>query len=145
MVQTAVKQLCDALTATSQYIKQTHLCAADGGYSLHKITDQIYGHLNDAVDRLKELYISIYNDKTIAKASSSFASALSLLQKIPQVDVVDQQHIMIANSIALLDNIITFIQQTPIEQKALDNAITDICETIVRDNYLLKQEVKNAK
>lgn len=144
MVQTAVKNLCDALTATAQYIKQTHLCAAEGGYSTHKITNDIYEHLNDAVDRLKELYISIYQDKSIAKASSSLASALSFLQKIPQVDVIDKPQVMLTNSVAILDNLIAYInKEVAVEDKGLENAVADICETIERDNYLLKMEVKH--
>ena len=146
MVQSAVKNLCDALTATAQYIKQTHLCAAEGGYSTHKITNDIYEHLNDAVDRLKELYISIYQDKSIAKASSSFASALSYLQLIPDLDDVDNPQTMINNCVALLNNLVEYInRETTNSDKGLENALGDICETIERDKYLLQMERKNGK
>lgn len=144
MVQVAVKNLCDALTATAQYIKQTHLCAADGGFSVHKITNDIYEHLNDAVDRLKELYISTTKDKSIAKASSSLAAAISFVQKVPNVDDTDNTQLMVANSVALLDNLVYFINmEFKTEETAMENAVSDICETITRDKYLLAMEVKN--
>ena len=144
MVQTALKDLCNALTATAQYVKQTHLCAAYGGFSIHKITNDIYEHLDDATDRLKELYISIFQDRTIAKASSSLAEALALVQNIPNYNDTETPQVMVKNCVDLLSSLAELINNIHTDNKGLENALGDICETIQRDNYLLKMEVKNA-
>lgn len=139
--------LCNVLTAASQYFKQLHLCAAQGGYSLHLLTDKIYKDLDEANDRLKELSISVSSNKKITIALNSLEAAANFCRQIP--DSTDTQNIqlMINNCTLILDDLGVLVEKSAAEitgeeivfKQGLLNALGDISEKLAKDKYLLNQ------
>ena len=145
-----IKTLCNALTATSQYFKQTHLCAALGGHAIHELTQQTYEHLDDNTDRLKELAIIIFGDRRIAIAANSLSEAATFCKNIPNNAQTDDIQLMVKNCLSLLDELgemcenlcaTVEVENKPFMQGLL-NALGDISETLARDKYLLAMEIK---
>lgn len=143
-----IKEFCDALTAARQYVYQTHLLARNQGYALHTLTNDIYEHLDQHIDRLKELTISVYKEESIALAKNSLADALSLCANIPNVDSTDVQT-MVKNCIALLDSLGEMLEdltevvsgEKRIFKQGMLNALGDISEKLAHDKYFLQMEI----
>lgn len=141
--------LCNVLTAASQYFKQLHLCAAQGGYSLHLLTDKIYKDLDEANDRLKELSISVSLNKKITIALNSLEAADNFCRQIP--DNTDTQNIplMINNCTLILEDLGVLVERASAEVSAQEiifkqgllNALGDISEKLAKDKYLLNMEL----
>ena len=141
--------LCNVLTAASQYFKQLHLCAAQGGYSLHLLTNKIYNDLDEANDRLKELSISVSSNKKITIALNSLEAAANFCRQIP--DSADTQNIplMINNCTLILEDLGVLVERASAEitgeeivfKQGLLNALGDISEKLAKDKYLLNMEL----
>ncbi len=141
--------LCNVLTAASQYFKQLHLCAAQGGYSLHLLTNKIYNDLDEANDRLKELSISVSSNKKITIALNSLEAAANFCRQIP--DSTDTQNIqlMINNCTLILEDLGLLVERASAEVSAQEiifkqgllNALGDISEKLAKDKYLLNMEL----
>lgn len=140
---------CNVLTAASQYFKQLHLCADQGGYSLHLLTNKIYNDLDEANDRLKELSISVSSNKKITIALNSLEAAANFCRQIP--DSTDTQNIqlMINNCTLILEDLGVLVERASAEVSAQEiifkqgllNALGDISEKLAKDKYLLNMEL----
>ena len=141
--------LCNVLTAASQYFKQLHLCAAQGGYSLHLLTDKIYNDLDEANDRLKELSICVFLDKKIAVAFNSLQSASKFCGQIPDNANTQNIPLMINNCTLILEDLGVLVERASAEVSAQEiifkqgllNALGDISEKLAKDKYLLNMEL----
>ncbi|MBR2504803.1 MAG: hypothetical protein IKB61_02560 [Elusimicrobiaceae bacterium] len=146
-----VKELCDFLTAFKQYLYQAHLSAQGNAYSAHLLTEKIQNEVAEDIDRLKELYIAFTGDLSIADAQESLKQAELTLRTFLDAHAAQTYPQLIINCVELCKSCAIKAGQVSdglaIEvdvpyHKALQNAVDDICEHLVRQQYLLQTEAQ---
>ena len=151
-----VKELCDFLTAFKQYLYQAHLSAKGNAYAAHLLTEKIQNEVAEDIDRLKELYIAFTGDLSIADAQEALKQAELTLrtfldahnpQTYPQIIITCVEMAKACSlKAAEVSNKLGSETINPGEvpyHKALQNAVDDICEHLVRQQYLLQTEAQN--
>lgn len=147
-----VKELCDFLTAFKQYLYQAHLSAKGNAYAAHLLTEKIQNEVAEDIDRLKELYIAFTGDLSIADAQEALKQAELTLRTFLDAHTATTYPQLISNCVELCKSCAIKAGQVSdglaIEvdvpyHKALQNAVDDICEHLVRQQYLLETEAQN--
>lgn len=151
-----VKELCDFLTAFKQYLYQAHLSARGNAYAAHLLTEKIQDEVSDDIDRLKELYIAFTGDFSIADAQESLKQAELTLRTFLDAHNPQTYSQIISTCVELakscsekaaeVSNKLGAETLNPGEvpyHKSLQNAVDDICEHLVRQQYLLETEAQD--
>ena len=144
-----VKELCDFLTAFKQYLYQAHLSARGNAYAAHLLTEKIQNEVAEDIDRLKELYIAFTGDLSIADAQESLKQAELTLRTFLEVHTAKTFPEIMSTCVELCKSCAIKAGQVSdglaLEvdvpyHKAIQNAVDDICEHLVREQYLLQTE-----
>lgn len=140
---TEIIEICNLLKASKTLLHQIHLKFTD--YADHLLADRLSEGLQDNIDRLKELYISVY-DEDIANALPSASEEAEYLKQIPSSENKDENNLFAAQ-LQFFKTLISLC--TEVEDKSdnigIRNAVADIGEDIQRKIYLTQNRLKSKK
>lgn len=144
-VQEKIKEVCDLLLASKIFLHQIHLTYKD--YADHLLADRLAEGLIDNIDRIKEEYIGLFEETSIADARAVGKNVNDYLAELPEGSLKEDSAALFEKQAAFFETINTLCNELDAECKSagMKTVIGDVAEAVQQKLYLIYQRTSQTK